>query len=47
MPHEMIVALRIIFALFVLMIARTAGLLRKEKGGKPMRKRSRKLLRWE
>ena len=36
MPQEMIVALRIIFALFLLMIARTAWLLRKEKGGMPM-----------
>jgi len=36
MPHEMIVALRIIFALFVLMAVRTAWLLHKEKGGMPM-----------
>jgi len=31
--------LNIIFTLFVLMIARTAWLLRKEKGGKPMKRR--------
>jgi len=37
MAREMIVALDIIFALFLLMIARTAWLLRKEKGGKPMK----------
>ena len=38
MPHEMMIALDLIFGLFLLMIARTAGLLRKEKGGMPMRK---------
>jgi len=38
--------LNLIFALFLLMIARTAGLLRKEKGGMPVKKEYRKLLRW-
>ena len=37
MPREMIVALDIIFMLFVLMAVRTAWLLRKEKGGRPMK----------
>jgi len=39
MPHEMIVALSLIFGLFLLMIARTAWLLHKEKGGKPMKEK--------
>ena len=37
MPREMMIALSLIFALFLLMIARTDWLLRKEKGGKPMK----------
>ncbi len=37
MPHEMTVALSIIFWLFVVMIIRTAWLLRKEKGGRRMK----------
>ena len=37
MPREMIVALNLIFTLFLLMIARTAWLLHKEKGGMPMK----------
>jgi len=39
MPHEMIFALNIIFALFLLMIARIAGRIHKEKGGMPMKRR--------
>ena len=37
MAREMIVALNIILGLFLLMIARIAWLLHKEKGGKPMK----------
>ena len=37
MPREMIVALNLIFTLFLLMIARTAWLLHKEKGGRRMK----------
>jgi len=39
--------LNAIFTLFIARIVRVAWLLHKEKGGRRMRKRYRKVLRWE
>ena len=46
MAHEMMIALKIIFGLFVLMIVRIACRIRKKRG-RSMGKKYRKLLRWE